>query len=593
MKRGRRWFGWRAVCGLALVWGASGCAFDSDAPNREVSRTTGALLGVGDCPAGSNIIEGTAGDDVIDGTNGPDCILGYGGDDTLRGGNGDDVLIGGDGSDRLEGGNGADLIEGETGDDVISGGNGDDVLHGGAGNDVIAGELGADTIDGGAGNDVITGGKGDDVLDGGDGDDVIVDGPGDDSVDGGAGTDACDGDGCELDAPDLGDGCASDDDCAAGTRCALPAGICVACLADSECDDGNDCTTESCQPALGCTNPLLPNGTPCPDDTLCNGDETCVAGTCTAGTPLMCDDGQFCNGAEWCDPVAACQPGTPPSIDDGVDCTDDSCDEGADTIVHTTNDGHCDIGFICEPDGCTPWCNQIEVTPGVVRCVQVPGDGTVSLHLSPGDMTPWEQEWVQGDEPDVNYCGPTAGRNLLYWYGTDVSYATFAAEMRTNEWEEGIGLFALAVAACGGDFLICGPIVYTVLSDSLIKAGSLPSDVAASLNSHRPAGYGFCASSGNNAIGPIRDALEHGSPVVYLESRGSNNLHWAVVTGLYDDGGGLQVRIANSGDRSWSDFVHEWSLEPVGNGLVRGVLSGLGLVPYVRYYYTAPGQSCL
>ena len=41
------------------------------------------------------------------------------------------------------------------------------------------------------------------------------------------------------------------------------------------------------------------------------------------------DDGVFCNDAEVCDPVLDCQPGTPVVIDDGVACTDDSCDEAA------------------------------------------------------------------------------------------------------------------------------------------------------------------------------------------------------------------------------------------------------------------------
>ena len=33
-----------------------------------------------------------------------------------------------------------------------------------------------------------------------------------------------------------------------------------------------------------------------------------------------CDDGLFCNGQEICDVAQDCQPGTPPSLDDGVGC---------------------------------------------------------------------------------------------------------------------------------------------------------------------------------------------------------------------------------------------------------------------------------
>jgi len=59
-----------------------------------------------------------------------------------------------------------------------------------------------------------------------------------------------------------------------------------------------------------------------------------------------CDDGRYCNGAEDCN-EGACLPGTPIDCDDGVNCTDDSCDEIGDTCVHATNDGLCDDGLFC------------------------------------------------------------------------------------------------------------------------------------------------------------------------------------------------------------------------------------------------------
>ena len=53
----------------------------------------------------------------------------------------------------------------------------------------------------------------------------------------------------------------------------------------------------------------------------------------------MCDDGLFCNGVEIC--AGTCLAGTPPIIDDGISCTDDSCDEENDLIVNTPNDAYC------------------------------------------------------------------------------------------------------------------------------------------------------------------------------------------------------------------------------------------------------------
>ena len=60
-----------------------------------------------------------------------------------------------------------------------------------------------------------------------------------------------------------------------------------------------------------------------------------------------CDDGLFCNGAEVCDVSGSCQPGTPPVLDDGVDCTEDSCDEANDTVLHSPDDAICNDGFFC------------------------------------------------------------------------------------------------------------------------------------------------------------------------------------------------------------------------------------------------------
>jgi hypothetical protein len=84
----------------------------------------------------------------------------------------------------------------------------------------------------------------------------------------------------------------------------------------------------------------------CGDDNLCNGAETCTAGTCAPGMPpAPCDDGNACNGAETCEPSSgACVAGTPPDCDDGDVCTDDSCDPAA-GCVHAGN-GTCPV--------CTP-----------------------------------------------------------------------------------------------------------------------------------------------------------------------------------------------------------------------------------------------
>ena len=132
------------------------------------------------------------------------------------------------------------------------------------------------------------------------------------------------------------------------------------CESASECDDNNICTTDSCSPSRTCVNEPVS----CDDGVFCNGAEVCnPAVGCEPGLPLVlddgvpctvdfcddindviahepnhgaCDDGLFCNGAEICDVVNDCQPGPTLELDDGIGCTDDSCDEDNDVIVHDT-----------------------------------------------------------------------------------------------------------------------------------------------------------------------------------------------------------------------------------------------------------------
>ena len=62
------------------------------------------------------------------------------------------------------------------------------------------------------------------------------------------------------------------------------------CLADVECDDGDDCTEDRCS-AHACVNDAIPN-------------------CCTVN--VDCDDGVFCNGTEICGGTGSCEPGKNP-----------------------------------------------------------------------------------------------------------------------------------------------------------------------------------------------------------------------------------------------------------------------------------------
>jgi len=194
--------------------------------------------------------------------------------------------------------------------------------------------------------------------------------------------------------------CSDGSACTVGDTCM--GGMCVGTPVD--CDDGDPCTTDTCDATLGCVyveeaNPpncvsdchQVADHTPCPGDgdpctqdgclegacqiglrqivrqcddgDRCNGDEFCspVKG-CQPGPPPVCDDGDLCNGVETCVPATGCQPGTPvadgTACDDGQLCTiGDACSGG--TCVGTPDP--CDDGNAATSDLCTE-------TTGCLHC---------------------------------------------------------------------------------------------------------------------------------------------------------------------------------------------------------------------------------
>jgi MYXO-CTERM domain-containing protein len=104
------------------------------------------------------------------------------------------------------------------------------------------------------------------------------------------------------------------------------------CLADQQCDDGNPCTTDTCDVATGtcsytnnkvgcstgnaCTmfdtcaggvcvpGPNKPNGSACTDANLCMQNHVCMNGMCIASNPVTC------TALDGCHMVGACVPST-------------------------------------------------------------------------------------------------------------------------------------------------------------------------------------------------------------------------------------------------------------------------------------------
>ena len=190
-------------------------------------------------------------------------------------------------------------------------------------------------------------------------------------------------------ARSTGGGCTSDPECDDGLWC-NGAETCVGsvCQAGSapNCNDGVGCTDDSCNEATDSCDNVANNGN-CDDGLWCNGGETCHATLdCQAGSAPNCndgvgctddscneatdscnnvtnngncDDGLWCNGGETCHATLDCQAGSAPNCNDGVGCTDDSCNEATDSCDNVTNNGNCDDGL---------WCNGAETCHATLDC---------------------------------------------------------------------------------------------------------------------------------------------------------------------------------------------------------------------------------
>jgi hypothetical protein len=134
-----------------------------------------------------------------------------------------------------------------------------------------------------------------------------------------------------------------------------------------DCDDGVACTVDSCDEATRACVHKADDST-CGDGRFCNGAETCdlVAG-CRTGAPPHCDDGVnctvdscdsasdsclhapddglcqnglFCDGAEVCDAGAGCVGGADP-------CPGSLCRESDDRCVECFSNADCDDDVFC------------------------------------------------------------------------------------------------------------------------------------------------------------------------------------------------------------------------------------------------------
>ena len=252
--------------------------------------------------------------------------------------------------------------------------------------------------------------------------------------------------------------------CHGGSLCQV--GTCAGggCQIDRNlCDDGNPCTDDICaNPTTGaCTHSN--NAASCSTGALCTVQMTCSDGTCQGGVPRNCDDGNVCT-TDSCDPSVGCvhapNPGLPDADNDGVP---DPCDNCPTTINPNQEDGdHDGVGDACDncptlpnpgqnPDDCNEavvditvshssalgkgsglvsWTTTHEVNVSGFNVVELQRDGTYTM-LNPAPILCSECVTGQGASYTTVIPKHKSGRDLFI-------------EMRRRNGDE-IGIFGPAV----------------------------------------------------------------------------------------------------------------------------------------------------
>ena len=131
-------------------------------------------------------------------------------------------------------------------------------------------------------------------------------------------------------------------------------GVCVG-TGGLNCDDGNPCTTDNCALGSGCS--YSNNTLPCNDNNACTQNDTCKSGSCTDVQSVNCDDGNVCT-ADSCDSLAGCgyAPKSGPCTDNNActendTCANSACQPGTAKVCVDGNQcttDTCDIGTGCK-----------------------------------------------------------------------------------------------------------------------------------------------------------------------------------------------------------------------------------------------------
>ena len=161
------------------------------------------------------------------------------------------------------------------------------------------------------------------------------------------------------------------DKCGAGGVCA---GTTEGCRNDGACDDGLDCTTDTCNLTTYACQYVVVSGN-CLIDGACHEDGALHAATgngschkCVASTPDVwtllvggeaCDDGNAATISDACGIGGVCAGQVAECLDDGAcndgkACTTDTCNLATHACAHVLSEGACWIDGVCWTEGDAP-----------------------------------------------------------------------------------------------------------------------------------------------------------------------------------------------------------------------------------------------
>jgi len=194
--------------------------------------------------------------------------------------------------------------------------------------------------------------------------------------------------------------CDDGDACSTGDQCL--GGICKG-KATLNCEDNNPCTDQVCDKEQGCVYSF--NNSPCNDFNPCTEDDACSQGSCKPGTGVVCDNGNVCTTGS-CDLElgGVYENNTNPCDDDDPCTTTDECVEGQ---CVGSGELNCNDGNVCTDDSCVPGqgCQQL---PNQEQC----NDGNACTDNDVCEDSTCAGVEVQCDDSDPcteNECEPATG----------------------------------------------------------------------------------------------------------------------------------------------------------------------------------------